>query len=131
MRRSRHLAKPDACEFALPVRAHSHRFSLARTVLGRQRGDKFFETRITAEHIPVGTFLQFAIGNPGWKFDGFLQLFQRQVPIAAPGVNCRQIGYPDGPDPGVLGKGKDLKQPIHRPPEKRRLCSAKSRRSET
>src|SRR5207253_9425714 len=79
MRRSRHLAKPDACEFALPVRAHSHRFSLARTVLGRQRGDKFFETRITAEHIPVGTFLQFAIGNPGWKFDGFLQLFQRQV----------------------------------------------------
>src|SRR5205814_151362 len=35
------------------------------------------------------------------------QLFQCGLLIAAPGVNCRQIGYPDRTNPGVLGKGKD------------------------
>src|SRR3954454_8634335 len=79
-----------------------------QTSLRREGSDDFFEARIAAKRVPVGTRLQFAIGNAGWKLDGFLQLFQRRVLIAAPSVNRRQIAYPDRPDPGVLRKRKDF-----------------------
>src|SRR5262245_38729692 len=60
------------------------------------------ETWITTERIPIGTLLQFTVGDTDWKFDCSFKQFQGSIPLAAPGVGHGQVRHPGRPNPGIL-----------------------------
>src|SRR5438876_2162092 len=51
---------------------------------GRERGDDFFEARIAAQRIPIGTETNIAVGWTCREFRESFQLLDRQVALASP-----------------------------------------------
>ena len=59
-------------------------------LLGRERGDYFFEALVAAQRIPKRQQLQFPVVNAAWKAAGAGKLFAGEIVIAGPGSDCSQ-----------------------------------------
>src|SRR6266851_3483884 len=84
------------------------RLPLQVMLLGRERGDDFFEARVAAQRVPPWQQLQFAIAAAVWKVAGAGKLFAGEIVVASPGSDFSKAqDYARAAD-GILFYGKQL-----------------------
>src|SRR5262249_8633672 len=70
--------------------------ALSEYLFRSERGDDFFEARITSQRIPIGKKFQLAITDTTWQSSGSGQLFASEVFVANPCRSHCQILDHDG-----------------------------------
>src|SRR5262252_3921584 len=70
--------------------------ALSEYLFRRERGDDFFEARITSQRVPIGKKFQLAITDTTWQSSGSGKLFASEVFVAHPCRSYCQILDHDG-----------------------------------